>query len=104
MWPTRIILWPHGLLYIERRFCKLNHPRIVHSCNVLEVSPSKWLISKALISLFFSFWSWFHNKVGGIFDRRNPEAPFMGLAKLKQSGNLETYIFKFVSSKNCSFM
>ena len=23
MWPTRITLWPHGLLYIERRFCKL---------------------------------------------------------------------------------
>ena len=25
--------------------------------------PSKWLISKALISLFFYFWSWFHNKI-----------------------------------------
>ena len=37
------------------------HPRIVHLCNVLEVAPSKWLISKALISLFFSFWSWLHN-------------------------------------------
>ena len=31
------------------------HPRIVHLCNVLEVSPSKWIISKALISLFFYF-------------------------------------------------
>ena len=31
------------------------HPRIVHSCNVLEVAPSKWLISKALISLLFYF-------------------------------------------------
>ena len=60
MWPTRITLWPHGLLYIERRFCKLYHPRIVHLCNVLEVSPSKWLISKVLISLFFYFWSWLH--------------------------------------------
>ena len=37
------------------------HPIIFHSCNVLEVAPSKWLISKALISLFFYFWSWFHN-------------------------------------------
>ena len=61
MWPTRITLWPHGLLYIEKRFCKFYHPRIVHLCNVLEVSPSKWLISKVLISLFFYFWSWFHN-------------------------------------------
>ena len=59
--PTRITLWPHGLLYIERRFCNLNHPRIVHSCNVLEVAPSNCLISKVLISLFFSFWRWFHN-------------------------------------------
>ena len=39
------------------------HPRIFHSCNVLEVSPLKWLISKALISLFFYFWSWFHNTI-----------------------------------------
>ena len=61
MWPTRITLWPHGLLYIERRFCKLYHPRIVHLCNVLEVAPSKCLISKALISLFFYCWSWLHN-------------------------------------------
>ena len=30
------------------------------------------------------------------FDRRDPEAPFMGLAKLKQSGNRETYISKFL--------
>ena len=61
LWPTRITLWPHGLLYIERRFCHLYHPRIFHLCNVLEVAPSKWLISKALISLFFYFWSWLHN-------------------------------------------
>ena len=59
--PTRITLSPHGLLYIEKRFCNLYHPRIVHSCNVLEVAPLKWLIYKALISLFFYFWSWFHN-------------------------------------------
>ena len=31
------------------------HPRIFHLFNVLEFSPSKWLISKALISLFFYF-------------------------------------------------
>ena len=30
------------------------------------------------------------------FDQRDPEAPFMGLAKLKQSGNLETYISEFL--------
>ena len=30
------------------------------------------------------------------FDRRDPEAPFMGLAKLKQSGNPETYTSKFL--------
>ena len=59
--PTRITLWPHGLLYIERRFYHLYHQRIFHLCNVLEVSPSKWLISKALIYIFFYFWSWFHN-------------------------------------------
>ena len=58
---ARIILWAHGLLYIEGGFGHFYHPRIVHLCNVLEVSPSKWLISKALISLFFYFWSWFHN-------------------------------------------
>ena len=55
MWPTRITLWPHGLLYIERRFSELYHPRIVHLCNVLEVAPSKWLISKAFISLSSTF-------------------------------------------------
>ena len=30
------------------------------------------------------------------FDRRDPEAPFMGLVKLKQLGNLETYIYEFL--------
>ena len=51
----------NGLLCIKMRFSHLNHPRIVHLCNVKEVSPLKWLISKALISLFFYFGSWFHN-------------------------------------------
>ena len=55
-----IILGP--LSYIQKvGFYNLNHPRIVHLCNVKEVSASKWLISKVLISLFFYFWSWFHN-------------------------------------------
>ena len=58
---ARIILWPRELLYIEMRFCHLYHPRIFHSCSVLELAPLKWLISKAWISRFFSFWSWFHN-------------------------------------------
>ena len=31
------------------------------------------------------------------FDRKDPEAPFMSLAKLKQSGNVETYISEFLS-------
>jgi len=30
------------------------------------------------------------------FDRRDPEPPFMGQAKLKQSSNLETYISEFI--------
>ena len=30
------------------------------------------------------------------FDRRYPEAPFIWLANLKQSGNLENYIFEFL--------
>jgi len=30
------------------------------------------------------------------FERRYPEAPFMGLVKLKRSGNLETYIYEFL--------
>ena len=30
------------------------------------------------------------------FDWRDPEAPFMGLAKLKKLGNIETYISKFL--------
>ena len=30
------------------------------------------------------------------FDRKDPEAPFMSLAKLKQSGNPETYISEFL--------
>ena len=30
------------------------------------------------------------------FDRRDPEAPFMGLENLKQSGNPKTYISEFL--------
>ena len=30
------------------------------------------------------------------FDRRDPKAPLMSLAKLKQSGNTKTYISKFL--------
>ena len=59
---TLIILWTLRLLYIERRFCHLNHPRIVHLCNVKEVAPSKRLNSKALIYIFYLFLSWFHNR------------------------------------------
>ena len=39
----------------------MNHPRIIHICNVKEVSPSTRLIYKSLIYLFFYFVSWFHN-------------------------------------------
>ena len=41
-------------------------------------------------------YSEFTRRLVEIFDRRDPEAPFMGLAKLKQSGNLETYISEFL--------
>ena len=57
-----IILWHLRLLYIERRFCHLYHPRIVHLCNVKEVSPSKRLIMKSLIYLFCLFVIWFLNR------------------------------------------
>ena len=56
-----IMLWSLRLLYIERRSFHLNHPRIVHLCNVKEVAPSKRLNSKPLIYLFYLFLSWFHN-------------------------------------------
>ena len=42
------------------RFFHLYHPRIVHLCNVKEVSRSKRLIYKSLIYLFYIFVSWFH--------------------------------------------
>ena len=61
---ARIILWPHELLYIKMRLFHLNHPRIVHLCNLKVVSPSKRLISKSLIYLFFYFVRWFHNSEG----------------------------------------
>ena len=38
----------------------------------------------------------FIRRLAEIFDRRDPEAPFMGLAKLKQSGNAKTYISEFL--------
>ena len=53
-----IMLWPLRLLYIERRYFHLYHPRIVHLCNVKEVAPSKRLNSKALIYLFYLFLRW----------------------------------------------
>ena len=56
-----IILWPLSLLYIERRSCHLYHPRIIHLCNVKEVSPSNRLNSKVFIFLFYLLLSWFHN-------------------------------------------
>ena len=58
-----IILWPLKILYIERGFCHLYHPRIIHFCNVKEVSHSKRLILKSLIYIFFYFVSWLQNKV-----------------------------------------
>ena len=55
------MLWALKLLYIERRYFHLYHPRIVHLCNVKEVAPSKRLNSKVLIYIFYLFLSWFHN-------------------------------------------
>ena len=37
------------------------HPRIVHLCNVKEVSPSKMILLNSLIYLFLCFVSWLHN-------------------------------------------
>ena len=54
------IVIPWTSIY-RSRFFHLYHPRIVHLCKVLEVSPSKCLICKVLIYLFFYFMSWFHN-------------------------------------------
>ena len=42
----------------------MNHLRIIHLCNVKEVSSLKRLISKVLIYLFYLFVSWFHNMTG----------------------------------------
>ena len=39
----------------------MNHPRIVHLCNVKEIAPSKRLNYKVLIYLFYLFASWSHN-------------------------------------------
>ena len=58
---TLILLWPFRLLYIEMRFYHLYQRRIVHLCNVKEVSPLNKLILKLLIHLFYPFVRWFHN-------------------------------------------
>ena len=49
------------LLYIERRFCHLYHPRIIHLCNVKEVSPWKRMMLKfgtggQVVPLCFDLW------------------------------------------------
>ena len=54
------VVTPSTPIY-KRRFCHLFHLRNFHLCNIKEFSPSNCLISKAFISLSFSFWSWFHN-------------------------------------------
>ena len=41
-------------------------------------------------------YSEFNRRLVERFDRKDPEAPFMSLAKLKQSGNAESYISKFL--------
>ena len=40
---------------IYRRFFHFYHPRIVNLCNLLEVSPSKWLFYRVLIYLYSIF-------------------------------------------------
>ena len=40
-------------------------------------------------------YSEFTRRLVEIFDRRDLEAPFMNLAKLKQSGNTKSYISEF---------
>ena len=60
---TLIILWPLRLIYIEMRFCHLYHPRIIHLCNVKEVSPLKRLILNSSIYLLFYFVIWLHNRI-----------------------------------------
>jgi len=48
---TLIILWPLRLLSIERRFFHLNHPWIVHLCNVKDVSPEEANLDVVNLSL-----------------------------------------------------
>ena len=87
---ARIIMWSIELLYIEMRFFHLNRLRIVHLCNVKEVSPSKWMTSKDLISLFFYFLSWFHN----IW------YPSFGFYDFSASNRASwNFLYKFVSTK-----
>ena len=83
------IVTPWNPIY-RRMFFHLYHPRNFHLCNVLEVSPSKWLISKAFISLFFYFCSWFHNICYQRFG-------FQGFAALNRSS--WNFRYKFVSTK-----
>ena len=59
--PTLIILWPLRILYIESRFIHLNHPIIIHLRNVKEDSPSKLILFKSFLSIFFYFVSLFNN-------------------------------------------
>jgi len=48
-----IILWPLRLLYIERRFCHLYHPRIFHLCNERCFPPRRgWFLSHWSIFYF----------------------------------------------------
>ncbi len=81
-----IILSPLRLLYIERRFFHLYHPRTVHLCNVKEVAPSKRLNLKSLIYIFFYFVSSLHNtqkgnlvqtRYGGIFQDNEGQDLFL---------------------------
>ena len=62
------------------------HPRIVHSCNVLEVSPSKWLISKVL--LFLELVS--QHLVSELLDSR---------ISLLQTGHHHIFVIKFFYTK-----
>ena len=87
-----IILWPLRLLYIERRSYHLYHPRIVHLCNVNEVSHSKRLIWKLLIYLFFYFLSYFHNTASTpnkfyhkcYYVAKNIQLPFTSLSLIEE--------------------
>ena len=70
--PLLLLLCPYIIIimsaliilsYIERRSFLLYHPRIDHLCNAKEISPSKRLISKVFIYLFYFFVSRFYNSL-----------------------------------------